>query len=106
LFDHAVRVHPVYFEFPSQKVDDVTVDLPLGWMVSSAPPAQDQNAKVVAYTLKVDHDAGALHWTRTLNLDLLIVDTKYYPALRNFFQVVRTGDESQIVLQPASATAN
>jgi hypothetical protein len=106
LFDHAVRVHPVYFEFPSQKVDDVTVDLPLGWMVSSAPPAQDQNAKVVAYTLKVDHDAGALHWTRTLNLDLLIVDTKYYPALRNFFQVVRTGDESQIVLQPASATSN
>jgi hypothetical protein len=106
LFDHANRVHPIYFEFPFQKADDITVDLPLGWMVASAPPAQDQNAKVVSYVLKVDHDAGALHWTRTLNVDLLLVETKYYPALRNFFQVVRTGDESQIVLQPATATAN
>jgi Domain of Unknown Function with PDB structure (DUF3857) len=106
LFDHAVRVHPIYFEFPFQKLDDVTIELPLGWMVSSSPPAQDQNAKVVVYTLKVDHDAGALHWTRNLNIDLLLVDTKFYPALRNFFQVVRTGDESQIVLQPATATAN
>jgi hypothetical protein len=106
LFDHANRVHPIYFEFPFQKVDDVTVELPLGWLVSSAPPAQDQNAKVVSYALKVDHDAGALHWTRTLNVDLLLIDTKYYPALRNFFQVVRTGDESQIVLQHAAATAN
>jgi len=106
LFDHAARVHPIYFEFPFQKVDDVTVELPLGWMVSSTPPAQDQNAKVVIYTLKVDHDAGALHWTRTLNIDLLLLETKFYPALRNFFQVVRSGDESQIVLQPATATTN
>jgi len=106
LFDHTARVHPIYFEFPFQKVDDVTVELPLGWMVSSTPPAQDQNAKVVIYTLKVDHDAGALHWTRTLNIDLLLLETKFYPALRNFFQVVRSGDESQIVLQPATATTN
>ena len=42
----------------------------------------------------------------TLNIDLLLLETKFYPALRNFFQVVRTGDESQIVLQPASATSN
>jgi hypothetical protein len=106
VFEHAERVHPIYFRFPSEKVDDVTIDLPLGWLVGGTPPAQDQNAKVVAYTLKVDHDPGALHWTRTLNVDLLLVDTKYYPALRNFFQVVRTGDEAKIVLQPATATSN
>jgi len=103
LFDHANRVHPIYFEFPFQKADDITVELPLGWMVSSAPPAKDENAKVVSYVLKVDHDAGALHWTRSINVDLVLLETKYYPALRNFFQVVRTGDESQIVLQPATA---
>jgi hypothetical protein len=106
LFDHVERVHPIYFQFPFQKADDVTVQLPLGWMVSSAPPPQDKNAKTVAYSLKVDHDAGALHWTRNLNVDLLLIETKYYPALRNFFQVVRTGDEAQIVLQPATATTN
>jgi hypothetical protein len=36
---------------------------------------------------------------------MLLLDTKYYPALRNFFQVVRTGDEEQVVLEPIRTTA-
>jgi hypothetical protein len=106
IFDHANRVHPIYFEYPFQKVDDVTVELPLGWLVSSTPPAQKQDGKVVGYTLDINHDAGALHWTRTLNVDLILLDSKYYGALRNFFQVVRTGDDGQIILQPATATTS
>jgi len=106
LFDHANRVHPIYFEFPFQKLDDVTVELPLGWLVTSTPPVQNQDQHVIVYTLKVDHDAGALHWRRTLSVDVLLMDTKYYTALRSFFQVVRTGDEAQIVLQPATATTS
>ena len=32
LFDHVERVHPIYFQFPFQKADDVTVQLPpAGW---------------------------------------------------------------------------
>jgi len=46
-----------------------------------------------------------LHLTRKLNVDFLFLETKYYGALRTFFQVVRTGDEEQIVLQPGAATA-
>jgi hypothetical protein len=34
------------------------------------------------------------------------LDVKYYMALRNFFQVVRTGDEEQILLQPGTASAS
>ena len=106
LFDHANRVHPIYFEYPFQKVDDVTVQLPLGWQVTSAPPAQNQDGNVVTYSLKVDHDSGALHWTRKLSVDLVLLDAKYYGALRSFFEVVRTGDDAQIILQPATATAS
>jgi len=29
LFDHAFRVHPIYFAFPFQRVDDVSIDMPL-----------------------------------------------------------------------------
>jgi len=50
--------------------------------------------------------AAALHLTRKLRVNFLILETKYYPALRNFFQSVRNGDEEQIVLQPESATAS
>jgi hypothetical protein len=106
LFDHTNRVHPIYFEYPFQKIDNVTVVLPLGWQVSSAPAEQKQDGHVVTYDLKVDHDAGTLHWTRTLNIDLVMLDSKYYGALRNFFQVVRTSDDAQIILQPATATTS
>ncbi len=106
VFEHAERVHPIYFEFPSQKEDDVTISLPLGWEASSLPPAHNQDAKAAVYMLKAENDKGTLHLSRKLNLDLLLLDQKSYPALRNFFQVVRTGDEGQIVLQPIGATAS
>jgi hypothetical protein len=105
VFEHTERVHPIYFEFPSQKEDDVTISLPLGWEISSLPPAQNQDAKAAVYIFKAEKGKGSLHLSRKLNLDLVLLDQKYYATLRNFFQVVRTGDEEQIVLQPI-ATAS
>lgn len=105
LFDHADRTHPVYFEFPFEKFDEVTIELPLGWQVSSLPPAKIQDAKAIKYTLKADENKGTLHVTRALDVDILLVDTKLYPTLRSFFQIVRTSDEQQIVLQPGAAAA-
>ena len=106
VFEHTDRVHPIYFEFPSQKEDDVTVSLPLGWEISSLPPEQNRDAKAVVYTLKAEKDKGSLHLSRKLNLDLMMLDQKYYATLRNFFQIVRTGDEEQIVLQPMATARN
>jgi Domain of Unknown Function with PDB structure (DUF3857) len=105
IFEHADRVHPIYFQFPFEKVDDVTIDLPLGWQVQSLPQPQNQNAHVITYDLNAEKAANSLHVTRKVKVDVLFLETKYYPSLRNFFQVVRTGDEEQIVLQPGAATA-
>jgi len=105
IFEHADRVHPIYFEFPFEKVDDVTVDLPLGWQVQSLPQPQKQDAHVITYDLSAENAANSLHVTRKVKVDVLFLETKYYPSLRNFFQVVRTGDEEQVVLQPGAATA-
>ena len=106
VFDHTERVHPIYFEFPSKKVDDVSISLPLGWQVSSLPSGQDKDSKVVRYVLKAENDKSTVHLNRELSVDLLLLDSKYYPALRNFFQLVRTGDEEQVVLQPIGARAS
>jgi hypothetical protein len=106
VFEHANRVHPLYFEFPYEEVDDVTIDLPLGWQVTTLPPAKKQDGHIVAYSLQAEKDAGSVHLSRRLTVDLLMLDAKYYMALRNFFQAVRTGDEEQIVLQPGSASAS
>ncbi len=106
VFEHTERVHPIYFDFPSGKEDDVSISLPAGWEVSSLPPPQNQGTPhVVLYSLKAENDKGKLLLTRKLNVDILLLDKKYYGALRDFFQVVRTGDEEQVVLQPGKATA-
>jgi hypothetical protein len=62
--------------------------------------------KGARYVLKAEDNKGTVHLRRQLNVDLLFLDSKYYPALRNFFQLVRTSDEEQVVLQPIGARAS
>ena len=106
VFEHTERVHPIYFEYPFEKTDDVTIILPVGWQVGSLPPAKTQDAKAVFYELKVENDKATLHLSRRLKVDMLLLPQKYYPALRSFFQVVRSGDDEQIVLQPIGTSAS
>jgi transglutaminase-like putative cysteine protease len=106
IFERTTRVHEIYFRYPHQKIDDVTVELPLGWQATSVPAAQNDDKKIVSYTMKAESDKATLHVTRTLGIDVLLVEQKYYPALRAFFQQVRSGDEEQIVLQPGATTAS
>lgn len=106
MFDHANRVQPIYFQYPHQKVDDISIQLPLGWQVSTLPEPRKTDGHIVLYTLKAENEKGVLRVNRMLNLDFLQVEVKYYAALRTFFQAVRTGDDTQIVLQPGTAAAS
>jgi hypothetical protein len=106
VFDPVTRVHPIYMEFPCQRLDDVTIEIPSGWQVTSLPPGQSQLGHIVEYSLKVENDKARLHLERMLNLGILLVEEKYYPALRKFFQVVKAADERQIALQSGGATAS
>lgn len=105
VFDHTSRVHAIYFEFPSEKSDDVTIQTPLGWQVASAPPGKNQDGHIVTYYLKVESSGSTLHVTRKLNIDILVLENKYYMALRDFFHGVRVGDEQQVILQPIGVPA-
>jgi len=107
VFDHSDRVFPIYFDFPFEKLDDVTIALPPGWQISSLPPEDNQDSgNAVGYQLKAEGNKQTLHLTRKLRIDVLILDPKYYPALRGFFQIVRKGDEQQVVLLPGGANAS
>jgi hypothetical protein len=104
MFDHANRVHPIYLQHPFEKIDEITMELPVGWEVGSVPEEKPLNGNIVKYDLKINRDK-ALHVTRKLTVDFVFVEQKYYPALRNFFQAVKVEDESQIVLRPGSAAS-
>ncbi|HET6929871.1 MAG TPA: DUF3857 domain-containing protein [Candidatus Acidoferrum sp.] len=106
MFEHANRVNAVYFHYPHRKTDDVTVELPPGWKIGSVPKPEDQDAKAAEYTLTVEQKPGAVHVTRVLRNDLLLLQKEYYSTLRSFFLVVKSSDEKQIVFEPGAAAAN
>ena len=106
LFEHANRVHPIYVEYPFESVDDITLQLPPGWQTSTTPRSNIEDGHIVKFSMQFEDKHAILHFTRTLDVDFLIIEQKYYTALRNFFQVVRTADEQQIVIQPGSANAS
>ena len=58
------------------------------------------------YSLEAKDDKSTLHLTRVLDVDLVLVPAANYAALRQIFQIVRTGDEEQIILQPGASTAS
>ena len=105
MYEHSTRVHPLYFHYMNEKVDDVRIELPLGWQVGSLPQPVTNDAKLLVYTMKAENDKDALHLERHLKCGLTILEQKYYNALRNFYQSVRSADEQQIVLQPQGVSS-
>jgi hypothetical protein len=105
VFEHAGRVHPIYFEFPTGRLDDVTIELPLDWKVSSVPPGHKDEGRVCAYNASAENKNGTLHLTREVNINALLLDAKYYGALRKFLQMVKKDDEQQIIVAPCGIAA-
>jgi hypothetical protein len=106
MYEHSTRVHPLYFHYMYEKSDDVRIELPMGWQVSSLPQAVNNDAKLIVYTMKVENEKGTLHLERHLRSGITYLEQKYYGALRSFYQTVRTGDEEQIVLLPMGTAAS
>ena len=105
LFDHADRVHPIYFEFPFQRVDEVSIVLPPGWQVTSLPAPKKVDLHAAVFDLEAENEKGTLRLNRNLTVDIMLLDAKFYSTLRGFFQVVRSADEQQAMLQRAATQA-
>ncbi len=105
LFEHADRTHPIYMDFPFQQADNIAVTVPTGWQIGTLPPEQKQDGHIITYSLTASNESGSLRLKRSMTVDFLLLDKKYYPALRTFFQGVKTSDDQQVVLQPAATSA-
>lgn len=98
VFEHAARVHPVYYHYAYQDHDDITIELPPGWQISSLPKSTNIDGKLCAYKSDAQNASGALHLNREFTVNILMLDARYYAALRNFYQQVSARDEEQVVL--------
>jgi hypothetical protein len=102
VFEHQTRIHPVYFHFPHQIEDDVTIDLPAGWTVSSVPQPGSSDIHVASCKWTADGTPTTLHLKRDFSIETLLIDAKYYGQLQDFFQTVRrSAEEEAVVTIPA-----
>jgi hypothetical protein len=90
----------VYFHFPYQHAEEISIELPVGWQTSSVPKPRNEDLKAATYTTSVEQAPGLLRLKRELTVNLLLLDVKDYPLVRNFYQAVRAGDEDQVVIAP------
>lgn len=100
VFDHAERVHPIYFEFPFERIDDVSIELPVGWQIASAPASKRKDARLVFYSVQAVNHKDTVQLHRTLKVDSAMIDPMDYSVLRNFFQELRSADEQLLMLEP------
>lgn len=104
-FQHAKRVTPVYFHYPFLHVDDVTITLPERAQVENTPAPQSLKAGFGSYDVKVEKSGADLHVTRQFRMDGVMFKTEYYPALQQFYGLVRAGDDQQAILRTSNAAS-
>lgn len=104
-FQHAARIHPLYFSFPYETVDEVSIELPANWQVNSIPQPHTEDRKALVYSVSSEGHNGGLLLKRDLSVKMMLVEAKYYPSVHDFFQLVRADDEEQVILLTAKNTA-
>jgi hypothetical protein len=100
-FLHEKRVNPIFFTYPYTKKDSLSIHVADGFKIESVPPEMKANPGAgFSYDIKATQASSAVTVDRQIVVDGMIFVVKYYPALRAFFNTVKTGDDKQIVLQP------
>ena len=105
-FQAEKRLYPIYFNCPSEEIDDVKLHIPTELKIESVPPARHVKPGVVSYEISAAQQGSVVEVKRVLVLDGLGFPVASYPALRNFFNTVKTNDDAQIVLQNAQSAKN
>ncbi len=102
-FLHAKRKHPIYFGYPFQDVDDITIELPANYRIESLPPGRRAGSNVMKFEVVRESQGSKLHVRRNLAVDAYYFPTDYYPSLRRFYDEVMAGDDEQVVLRAGDA---
>jgi len=101
-FTHAARVQPIYFSYPYEEKDSLTVRLDPSLRVESAPTRQKTESAFGAYEISAGQEpGGGLKISRTLSVDKFFIETTAYASVQQFMSSIRRGDEQQSVIQIA-----
>jgi len=98
-FELQTRRHAVYYDYPFQQEDEVTIQLPDGHRVETLPAPSRSNPRFGEFELVSENDGGRLRIRRRIRLNGYYFPVNQYLELRSFYSEVKAGDEQQAVLE-------
>ncbi len=104
-FQLETRVHDLYFPFPSETRDSISLSIPVGYRIDVLPAAKSRNLVFLSYVTEVKNAGAAAEISRTVTLGNNNLPVSVYSGVRAFYQDLQLADESSIVLSAEKASA-
>ena len=104
-FKHAERQFPVYFPYAFGEMDRVSIAVPAGYTLESAPQQQMATLSYAAYQNLVQFDGKLIVTQRILQVNGVFIPKSLYSETKDFFNKVQAGDELQAVLKGGTTSA-
>ncbi|HEX9984578.1 MAG TPA: DUF3857 and transglutaminase domain-containing protein [Thermoanaerobaculia bacterium] len=101
-FSAEQRLHPVYFRYPHQYEDEVTLKLPEGMAVEGVPQAQNLDLGGAGVVTSWNQADGAVTLKRKMYVKSILIPQNNYHAIRNFYSKVASVDQESLVLKKAA----
>ncbi len=98
-FTHAQRKYPIYFPYAFAEVDKISIKVPAGYTLESAPQVQQADLPYARYENFSQLAGAQLVTQRALLLNGIYFDVTQYGELKDFFSKVQAGDEEQAVFR-------
>src|SRR5579859_6745532 len=101
-FNNPERKEPIYFRYAYRTSDAVEMSIPPAMRVESLPQSPPVKADFAFYQAVRNVNGNTLSFRREFAIAGFVFAKSSYPALRTFYQGVKTGDGEQIVLSTAA----
>ena len=92
------RAHPIYFAYPWTEEDEVRITLPENHEIVAVPQPTELAGGALGYTSRAQAAGNMVTFKRTMFVDTMMVDTKFYTPLRNFYSTMLTAEQKPLVL--------
>jgi hypothetical protein len=93
------RQNAVYFSYPYEEIDDITVHAPAGSDIGGLPKPQKIDLGAALYDISSAGQGNTVEVKRHLAVKGVLFGKENYPTFRAFFGAVRTSDDAQMVLE-------
>jgi hypothetical protein len=97
-FQHDKRKYPVYFSYPYQEYDQISLEVPTGYQVEKLPTNSKEKSEYGRYASAWAQQGNVLTMQRRFAMDWFYFQPEQYAGLKEFFNKVHNSDQESAIL--------